>query len=50
MAGNWVAGLPTSIRGIDAVGGALGLAGCIAFLLCSYATVRAWQVRHHRKW
>jgi hypothetical protein len=50
MAGNWIAGLPTSFRGIDAVGAALGLAGCIAFLLCSYATVRAWQVRHHRKW
>jgi hypothetical protein len=50
MAGNWIAGLPTSIEGIDAVGAALGLAGCIAFLLCSYATVRAWQVRHHRKW
>jgi hypothetical protein len=50
MGGNWIAGVPTSIKGIHAVGSALGLAGCVAFLLCGYATVRAWQVRRHRKW
>jgi hypothetical protein len=48
MAGNWIADLPTSVMGIDAVGAALGLAGCLAFVVSSYATVRAWQIRHHR--
>jgi hypothetical protein len=48
MAGNWIGGLPTSIKGIHAVGGAIGIAGCTLFILCSYATVRAWQVRHRR--
>jgi hypothetical protein len=50
MAGNWISGLSTSITGIGAAGAALGLAGCIAFLLSSYATVRVWQIRHRRKW
>lgn len=49
MAGNWMGGLPTSIKGIDAIGGAIGIAGCIFFLLCSYATVRSRLIRHRRQ-
>jgi hypothetical protein len=48
MAGNWIGGLPTTIKGIHAVGGAIGIGGCIFFFTCSYAMVRAWQLRHRR--
>ncbi len=48
MAGNWIGALPTSVKGIDDVGGVIGIAGCILFILCSYATVRAWQIRNRR--
>jgi hypothetical protein len=48
MVGDWIGDLHTSIRGLHAVGGIIAIGGCFLFLICSYVSVRAWQLRHPR--
>jgi uncharacterized membrane protein YiaA len=46
MVGVWIAGLHTSVKGIQAVGGVIAVGGAVLLLVSGYVAIRAWQLRH----